>query len=218
MSTGAFMRESQKESEGAAGNLSRQQRRTEKTRERLLDAALEVFLDRGYDGASPGLVTERADLGTGTFYLHFRDKRAAYEAVVRRRLVALRRKWAEERTKKGLDGDPAEEISFMIRVVVEALLADVSYARLILFDGPPLESWLVDEIGKAVADVIGARVPNAEFVANLVIGSTIAASRWALSRPEATSSPRAVKDAVIAFCAAGVAASTPVPVKKTRRS
>ena len=210
------MRVSQKSGAADAAAPSRQRRRTEKTRERLLDAALEVFIERGYDAASPGLVTERADLGTGTFYLHFRDKRAVYEAIVRTRLVALRRKWADERTKKGLDGEPSEEISLMIRVVVEALLADVPYARLILFDGPPLESWLVEDIGRGVADVIGARVPNAEFVANLVIGSTIAAGRWALSRPDAIPKSRAITDAAIAFSAAGVAASAQ-PGKRARK-
>lgn len=212
------MRESRKQEASDPAAPSRQQRRTEKTRERLLDAALEIFLEQGYDAASPGLVTERADLGTGTFYLHFRDKRAVYEAVVRRRLVALRRNWSEERAKQGLDGEPPEEISLMIRMVVDALLADVPYARLILFDGPPLESWLVEEIGRGVAEVIGPRVPDAVLVANLVIGSTIAASRWALSRPDAIPTSRAVKDAAIAFCAAGVAASTRAPGKRIRKS
>jgi AcrR family transcriptional regulator len=213
------MRESQKVAASDSATPSRQQRRTEKTRERLLDAALEVFLERGYDGASPGLVTERADLGTGTFYLHFRDKRAVYEAVVRRRLVALRLRWSEEREKQAPGGGPPEEISLMIRMVVDALLADAPYARLILFDGPPLESWLVDEIGRGVAEVIGSRVPDAGLIAHLVIGATIAAGRCALSRPGAIPASRAVKDAAIAFCAAGVAASTAgrASVKKARK-
>lgn len=49
------------------------------TRARLLDAATEVFLARGYDAMTLAEVTERADLGTGTLFLHFRDKRTLYE-------------------------------------------------------------------------------------------------------------------------------------------
>ncbi|MGZ5652045.1 MAG: helix-turn-helix domain-containing protein, partial [Usitatibacter sp.] len=60
---------------------ARQNRRVDRTRTKLLDAAQALFVERGYDSTLLGEVTQRADLGTGTLYLHFRDKRALYEAV-----------------------------------------------------------------------------------------------------------------------------------------
>ena len=58
--------------------------RRRETEVRLLDAALSVFCARGYDAATTGEMARVAEVAAGTFYLHFRDKRAAYEAVARR--------------------------------------------------------------------------------------------------------------------------------------
>ncbi|MGH7859653.1 MAG: helix-turn-helix domain-containing protein, partial [Candidatus Binatia bacterium] len=58
---------------------SRSERRKRETRDRLLDAALRVFKERGYDAATTGEIAAAADLGAGTFYCHFQDKRDVYE-------------------------------------------------------------------------------------------------------------------------------------------
>src|SRR5690349_10717909 len=116
----------------------RQQRRTEQTRSRLIDAALQLFLERGYDAVSIGEITERADLGAGTYYLHFRDKRSLYEALVRRDLAALRKSWLDERVARKANGHPSAEIALMVELVLESLLSDVARGRLVLLDGPPL--------------------------------------------------------------------------------
>ena len=178
----------------------------------MLDAGRRLFLERGYDAPSLGDITQAADLGTGTYYLHFRDKRSLYEAVVRRELLALRTRWVDERARRKLNGEPADEIALMVEMVLEALLEDARLARLVLFDGPPLETWLVEEIGREMAQVLGQRVASAELVSHLVIGATLNAARWALTKRRAVSSKRLVADAV-AFCAAGVA-FTNLPKKK----
>ena len=77
------------------GETARRERRVDRTRNRLLDAAQALFLERGYDATPLGDVTERADLGTGTLYLHFRDKRALYEAVARRAVLSMWSTWIE---------------------------------------------------------------------------------------------------------------------------
>ena len=53
---------------------SRQQRRTSATRQRLLDAARALFAQNGLDLTSVDDITERADVGKGTFYYHFTGK------------------------------------------------------------------------------------------------------------------------------------------------
>ena len=193
---------------------SRQQRRTERTRTRLLDAALELFLERGYEAVSIGEVTKRADLGAGTYYLHFRDKRGIYEAVVRRSLFELRQRWVEERGARKLGNDAWAEISLMVQMVLESLMSDRKMAELILLDGPPLETWLVEEIGREMAQVLGDRVRTPVLVSHLVIGATLNSARWALSHPRGVPTKRLVNETV-AFCAAGVAARK-APKKKRR--
>ncbi len=55
-------------------NPNRTQRRASKTRSRLLKAALSVFAETGTDATTIEGITQRADLGKGTFYRHFADK------------------------------------------------------------------------------------------------------------------------------------------------
>ena len=58
---------------------TRSQQRATRTRKRLLEAALAVFIERGVDAATVDEITQRADLGKGTLYRHFHDK---YEIVI----------------------------------------------------------------------------------------------------------------------------------------
>jgi len=53
---------------------SRQARRTRATRVKLLSAARQIFTEKGFDTATIDDITERADVGKGTFYYHFSDK------------------------------------------------------------------------------------------------------------------------------------------------
>jgi AcrR family transcriptional regulator len=49
-------------------------RRINRTRRQLRDALMALILERGYSSVTIEDITERADLGRTTFYLHFRDK------------------------------------------------------------------------------------------------------------------------------------------------
>jgi AcrR family transcriptional regulator len=57
--------------------------RGEATRRRLLNAAEIEFGDKGYHGASVSSITQRADIGQGTFYLYFRSKEEIFLTLVR---------------------------------------------------------------------------------------------------------------------------------------
>jgi AcrR family transcriptional regulator len=56
------------------------------TRARILDAALELFLERGFDGTTVTAIERAAGLaaGSGSFYRHFRSKQDVLVAVVER--------------------------------------------------------------------------------------------------------------------------------------
>jgi AcrR family transcriptional regulator len=56
------------------GSSTRQERRVNATRQKLLDAARTVFAEKGLDVARIDEITERADVGKGTFYYHFHNK------------------------------------------------------------------------------------------------------------------------------------------------
>ena len=49
-------------------------RRVRRTRHALENALISLILEKGYDAVTIEEITDRADLGRTTFYLHFRDK------------------------------------------------------------------------------------------------------------------------------------------------
>lgn len=54
-----------------------------RTRQRLLDAAEQVFADVGYHDASIVKITESAGVAQGTFYLYFESKKQVFDELVR---------------------------------------------------------------------------------------------------------------------------------------
>src|ERR671937_2479262 len=53
------------------------------TRQRLLEAAEQIFADLGYHDASIVKITEAAGVAMGTFYLYFASKRDVFDELVR---------------------------------------------------------------------------------------------------------------------------------------
>jgi AcrR family transcriptional regulator len=58
-------------------------RRIQKTRKALRDALHSLVLDRGYDDLSVQDITDKANLGRATFYLHYREKDELLEDLLR---------------------------------------------------------------------------------------------------------------------------------------
>ncbi|NPV56944.1 MAG: TetR/AcrR family transcriptional regulator [Anaerolineae bacterium] len=56
------------------GQERRTDRRVSRTRRQLRDALLALIIEHGYDSVTIEQITQRADLGRTTFYLHYRDK------------------------------------------------------------------------------------------------------------------------------------------------
>ena len=70
------------------GRPATEQREKGTSRRELIDAAIEVFAERGYRGASIEEVIRRAGLSKGTFYFNFANKEELFAAVVHDRIDA----------------------------------------------------------------------------------------------------------------------------------
>src|SRR5258708_34454952 len=71
-------------------NIGRVERRRAKVRAQLLEAARQVFLERGYQDATISEIVQDADIAMGTFYLHFRDKEELLVSLAQDTLQSLR--------------------------------------------------------------------------------------------------------------------------------
>ena len=68
----------------------RRARRRQQTRERVVDAAVELFVRQGYDATTVDQITAAADVARGTFFNHFSGKEALTYAWIERRREELR--------------------------------------------------------------------------------------------------------------------------------
>ena len=64
---------------------SRQERRKARTRRKLIEAAQDLLAERGTTDVSIQEITERADVGFGSFYNHFETKSELFEVAVNSR-------------------------------------------------------------------------------------------------------------------------------------
>ena len=97
------------------------ERNPERTRGRILSAALKEFAAHGFAGARVDAIARRAAINKRMLYHYFGDKESLFRAVLRRK-IAERQAWAE-----GLSGDPAENLPFWF----EATCKDGDWVRLL---------------------------------------------------------------------------------------
>ena len=161
---------------------SRAERRKRETRERLLDAALKVFLERGFDAATTAEMAVAADVGAGTFYLHFKDKRDVYETIARRAARQMIDRWLRK-LRKGLGyGD---YVALGLETVAEFWSEDRDRARLLLEGGPAFSGEahvaFVDEIAAILSHELPARSarsrPSPAVMATVTMGLAIEIGR-----------------------------------------
>src|SRR5512137_919895 len=70
---------------------TRHERRRLQTRQQLMQATLDLVLEKGYAAVSVQDITDRADLGRGTFYIHFKDKDEVLWTAFREQFEQLER-------------------------------------------------------------------------------------------------------------------------------
>jgi len=96
-------------------------RRRDATRQRLLDAAAEVFAEVGLDAASVEAVCERAGFTRGAFYSNFDSKDELFIELARRvtgeRLVAVQARVAELEAEGSLEVSADSALGIVQRVL-----------------------------------------------------------------------------------------------------
>lgn len=76
------MSTSEQRSPSLATTVTRLDRRSQRTRRLLREALFALIVERGYDGMTILDITERANLGRTTFYLHYQDKDELLQASI----------------------------------------------------------------------------------------------------------------------------------------
>ena len=97
----------------------------ELSRERILDAAMEISAERGYEGTSIGAVSSKCGLPASSIYWHFKDKDDLLAAVIERSFGTWLNAWQMPAT-----GDAIDRATAMGAQIAKALLDSPDFLRL----------------------------------------------------------------------------------------
>jgi AcrR family transcriptional regulator len=147
-------------------------RRTPDTRDRIAQAALELFSTRGFDGASMRELADRLDMTTAALYYHYADKADILVQLVEPMLDDAARLVADaERAKAGADERLEGILELLLdhRAVFTLLMSDVS-AR----SHPAISQRVEDNdrlIFRFIAGHVAPRDPEAVIRAVAAVGA-----------------------------------------------
>jgi TetR/AcrR family transcriptional regulator len=136
---------------GATALVSRRVRVGEKKRQRILDAALEIFSRNGLHGARLDQVAERADVSKTNLLYYYETKEVLYLAVLSRMLD----RWLEPLEALTPDSDPAQAISAYITRKLALSRDEPAASRLFcmeMLQGAPLLGQLLSGPLKRLVD------------------------------------------------------------------
>ncbi len=118
----------------------------ETTRERIVEAALAAFAEKGFHGASTRDIAKRAATNQGLITYHFRSKDELWQAAADRIFGLLAKRMTEELSALG-PTDPRERARETIRIYVRFAAEHPELFRLMVDEGKnsePRMKWLVD--------------------------------------------------------------------------
>ncbi len=114
--------------EAAAGDTHRSPRR-EATRQRILDAAREVFAERGVIGGSVEEICERAGFTRGAFYSNFNDKDDVLDALVEREHTRLLEHLDATFVEVDREVEEADSLEAVLAGMVDRILRSIPVDR-----------------------------------------------------------------------------------------
>jgi AcrR family transcriptional regulator len=109
-----------------------QQARSEETRARILEVALELFAQNGYEATGVAEICDRCQLSKGAFYHHFASKQAVFLELMEQWLGGLEREMGEVAARAASVPEALQEMTARLQAIMQ--LAD---GRLSFF----LEFW-----------------------------------------------------------------------------
>lgn len=124
----------------------RRVRKAELTRRRILDAARALMAEAGPESVTILAITERADIGQGTFYNYFPSRDAIVDAVIFDVVETLGQRL--DALTAGMS-DAAEIYSFSLRHLMQTAVSD------------PVWGWFVVRLGIAQDGLLKALGPRA---------------------------------------------------------
>lgn len=121
-------------------NPETNERMREESRARILEHALQLFSERGYDRTSVKLLADTAGISPGLVYHYFRSKDDILRAIFEESVAQIGAAFAEAEAA----GSAPERIERLIRASLEGVRRNVAFWR--LFNGMRLHSAMMETV------------------------------------------------------------------------
>ena len=133
------------------------------TKERILDAALTLFAEKGYEGVSVGEIAQAVGIKAPSLYKHYSSKQAIFDAIVR----TMNERYEDQARAMDLNGaDPMVDAEHYGAVSLESLEQMVLHLFSFFLHDPwtarfrrmlTLEQFKSPELGKLYSSLYGDR-------------------------------------------------------------
>jgi AcrR family transcriptional regulator len=147
-----------------------------------MEAAVRVISSKGYHQTRIADIATEADVGLGTFYLHFKTKNEIFIELIEHGAAELRKNLGE--AKAGVHS-PAEKLKITIDVILDAAAEAPELFRIVFGHSPAFLDLMVrvhdifiDDLRDDLAPAVGER---ADAIAHLTIGMLSQAISWLLA-------------------------------------
>jgi AcrR family transcriptional regulator len=118
------------------GVKERRERERSETRDKILDAARELFITEGYDGVSMRRVAEKIEYSPTAIYVHFADKNELFHELCHQDYARL----AEVFQSSAMSTDPVERLKQIGRTYMEfGMRYPNHYKFMFMTPHPPME-------------------------------------------------------------------------------
>jgi len=178
-------------------------RKREKTRLDLLEAAKRVIAVKGYHATRIADIATDADVGLGTFYLHFKTKNEIFIELIETGAAELR---AEVNEAKVGAQTVEDKLRITIATILDAAAEHPEEFRIVFGHGPAFLELMVRVHEMFIEDLRRDFEPKlgecAHAVANLTIGMLSQAVSWLLERTDLSLDQ--IKELTINFALGGL--------------
>jgi AcrR family transcriptional regulator len=118
------------------GSEERRQRERDELREKILDAARDLFLECGYEGVTMRKVAERIEYSPTAIYLHFADKESLFRELCSADFSQL----AEQFQQVAITADPVERLRACAQIYIQFAVDHPNQYRLMFMTPKPTSS------------------------------------------------------------------------------
>lgn len=180
--------------------------------ERLLEVAVRVFTERGYDGTSLQHLTQASGLSRSSIYHHIESKEQLLRLGLERALEPLLASTADD---GATSGRALDRLTYLIKRNVEILAAELPYVRLLLsvHGNTETERWALEQrrtFDKVVADVVQEAIDDgdvradldARTTARLIFGTINSLAEW--YKPDRLRKPGELADQICSMILRGI--------------